>query len=276
MAALSEVFDRLPPILVHAATMRVIDGVHRVLAARARGEKTIRAVFFHGTEADASIRAVHANIAHGKPLTVAEREEAALKIVASQPGWSDRRIAEVCGLSPKTVGRLRERTTVASPQLRARVGRDGVARPIDPAGVRHRIADAIRADPTASVRAIAERTGASQGTVRDVRRRVKYGQSILPPKLMRAQERRDERADTRGPITESDAYRSTPAGHDFAEWFEGRRLDGDCEWQRFVEVIPIGRVYEVADAARRSSAAWARFAAALEARANGRQRRNAR
>ena len=46
------------PILVHRPTMRVIDGMHRLLAARRRGRETIDAEFFDGSVEDAFIRAV--------------------------------------------------------------------------------------------------------------------------------------------------------------------------------------------------------------------------
>src|SRR5262245_43617336 len=41
----------LPPILVHRATMRVVDGMHRVGAARLRGREAIEVRFFDGSEA---------------------------------------------------------------------------------------------------------------------------------------------------------------------------------------------------------------------------------
>jgi hypothetical protein len=50
--------------------------------------------------------------------------------IISYPQWSDRAIAKVCGLSVKTVGSLRQRMTAELPQLDARVGRDGRARPL--------------------------------------------------------------------------------------------------------------------------------------------------
>jgi ParB-like chromosome segregation protein Spo0J len=71
----------LPPILVHRATMQVIDGMHRLNAAILRGEKTIRARFFEGATAQAFVLAVQSNIAHGLPLTTADREAAAARII---------------------------------------------------------------------------------------------------------------------------------------------------------------------------------------------------
>ncbi|GAB2847053.1 ParB/RepB/Spo0J family partition protein [Lentzea nigeriaca] len=125
--------DDLPPILVHRRTMRVIDGVHRVQAALARGEDTIQVMFFDGDEAAAFVLAVEANGGHGLPLTLADRKAAAARIVRTYPEWSDRRIAAVAGISPKTAGALRARMSSEEiPQSRERVGLDGRARRVAP------------------------------------------------------------------------------------------------------------------------------------------------
>jgi hypothetical protein len=58
---------------------------------------------------------------------------------------------------------------------------------------------------------------------------------------------------------------------DFAAWFDARHID-DSHWQRFVDIVPIGRVYEIADACRRFSTSWRAFASALEDRARGHRR----
>ncbi len=50
---LAEVNQQLPPIVVHAETLSVIDGRHRVRAAQLRGERTIRAQLFHGDPSEA-------------------------------------------------------------------------------------------------------------------------------------------------------------------------------------------------------------------------------
>lgn len=80
---LTEVGAALPPILVHRQSMRVIDGLHRVRAACAKGERTICARFFDGTDNAAFILAVESNIAHGLPLTTADRKAAAARIIGS-------------------------------------------------------------------------------------------------------------------------------------------------------------------------------------------------
>lgn len=265
VATLAEVLDDVPPIVVHLPTLRVIDGVHRVHAALSLGRVTIRAVLFDGDETAAHIEAVRSNVTHGKPLTLGEREQAATRIVELVPEWSDRRIAGVSGLSPKTVARLRGRATVDSDQSRARIGRDGRKRPVDPSEVRRRVAEVVRSDPDASTRSIASLTGASQATVRDVRQRLSRGASELVARSGRRRKRKQ--------VQEEPAAMSSPepTGPDFAAWFEQRRID-EVDWQLFVHDLPISRVYEVADACRRYSAAWRAFAIALEDRARAHRR----
>ncbi|UIX32077.1 ParB/RepB/Spo0J family partition protein [Streptomyces sp. GQFP] len=120
--------DSLPPILVHRGSMRVIDGMHRLSAAKLRGWTTINVRFFDGDVEAAFVEAVRVNSAHGLPLTLADRKAAATRIVRMHPEWSDRRIAELVGLSPKTVGAVRGRLTEEFPQSMPRIGRDGRVR----------------------------------------------------------------------------------------------------------------------------------------------------
>jgi ParB-like chromosome segregation protein Spo0J len=290
VAALAEVLDEVPPIIVHGGTLQVIDGVHRVHAAKRVGRRTIRALIFDGDEIEARIEAVRSNITHGKPLTLQEREAAAQRVLELVPAWSDRRIAMVSGLSPKTVARLRERATADSAQSRARLGRDGRLRPVDPAAVRRRVAEVLRTDPGASNRAIAKRSGASQATVRDVRQRLSQGLSELTPLPNRRRQRKAAKAGTPGspattapgtapvgpatgpqPVPNPPQRLTEDVPGDFTTWFEVRHID-DNHWQRFVDIVPIGRVYEIADTCRRFSASWKAFASALEDRARGHRR----
>jgi ParB-like chromosome segregation protein Spo0J len=267
IAALAEVLHKVPPIVVHAPTMRVIDGVHRAMAARSVGRATIQAVLFQGDETEARIEAVRSNIAHGKPLSLTEREDAAVGILKLVPDWSDRRVAAVSGLSPKTVARLRPRATGDSAQLRGRVGRDGKLRPADPAAVRRRVAEALRADPDASTREIAKLTGTSQGTVRDVRQRLSQGANVVSSISEQRRKRKN------GSSSPSTGLLPEVVSAEFARWFEGHHID-DTSWKGFVDTIPISRVYEIADSARRRSECWRAFAAALEDRARGHRRSN--
>src|ERR1700722_17194275 len=104
--ALAEVEDELPPIVVHRATMRLIDGMHRVRAAMLSGIAYVEALLFDGSEDEAFLLAVRLNVAHGLPLTRADRVAAAVRIIHSSPQWSDRAIALAAGLSDKTGGAI--------------------------------------------------------------------------------------------------------------------------------------------------------------------------
>ncbi|MFF4687654.1 ParB N-terminal domain-containing protein [Streptomyces sp. NPDC001307] len=168
------------PILVHWPTMRVIDGMHRLSAMALRGHHEIAVCFFDGSEADAYVLSVQLNVRHGLPLTRAERRLAASRILLSHPHWSDRAIAERTGLSDKTVGKLRRCASAEIPQSPSRVGRDGAVRPLDSAAGRRRAAALLAAHPDASLRELAERSGVSPATVRDVRERLRRCQDPVP------------------------------------------------------------------------------------------------
>ncbi|WP_280714259.1 ParB/RepB/Spo0J family partition protein [Kitasatospora sp. MAP5-34] len=126
---LAEADAELPPILLHRQTMRVVDGMHRLEAARIRGARTIKARFFDGDEEEAFVLAVESNAAHGLPLSLSDRKAAALRIVRTHPHWSDRAVAAKAGLAHKTVGAIR-RSSGEVPHLEARVGRDGRVRSV--------------------------------------------------------------------------------------------------------------------------------------------------
>lgn len=167
---LADTPGELPPIIVRRADMRVVDGMHRLRAARLRGETTIPARFFDGDDNDAFVLAVRTNVTHGLPLSLADRKSAAERIITSHAHWSDRMIATVSGLSAATIARIRK----AHPELTAdaRVGHDGKVRPVN-SMERRRVARAILlAEPTLSLREVARRAGISPETARSVRRRL--------------------------------------------------------------------------------------------------------
>jgi ParB-like chromosome segregation protein Spo0J len=163
--------DQLPPILVHAETMAVIDGRHRVLAARLQGETSIKARLFHGTEDEAFLLGVRANTTHGKPLSLAERLQAVSQILATRPDLSDRAVAGICGLSPHTVANRRRASSTSD--LGQRVGIDGRTRPLNSTMGRLQAAALILAFPKDSNRKIAREVGLSETTVRAVRHQIK-------------------------------------------------------------------------------------------------------
>ncbi|WP_329562764.1 ParB/RepB/Spo0J family partition protein [Kitasatospora sp. NBC_01266] len=166
----------LPPVLIHRATLRVIDGMHRLAAARLAGRTEVTVQFFDGSDDEAFVHAVRSNIHHGLRLSTAERSAAAQRIMESQPALSDRAVAATVGLSVKTVAAVRRRASGEIPQLDARVGLDGRVRPLDAARGRREAAAYIEAHPHASLRLIAAQTGISVGTARDVRDRLRRGE----------------------------------------------------------------------------------------------------
>ena len=161
--ALAEVLDRLPPVVVDQRTMKVIDGVHRVEASRRLGRTEIRALLFSGSETEALVVAVQANVRHGKPLTRSERQAAAGNLLRRCPDRSDRWVAEVCGLSHSTVARIRKAAEALGPGVRT--GRDGRRRPVDPAAGRRAIVKALAEGPASSFRQVAEAAGVAPSTV---------------------------------------------------------------------------------------------------------------
>jgi ParB-like chromosome segregation protein Spo0J len=180
---LAERGDDLPPVLVQQGTMRVIDGMHRLRAAIRNGRRSIEVEFFDGDDEEAFIRAVEQNVAHGLPLTLADRKDAAARILGFRPALSDRSVASMTGLSPKTIGAIRARLSEEIPRLDARQGRDGRLRPLDSNEGRLRAAEVIRKNPGAPLREIATLAGVSPETARSVKAQLREGDN--PPRNRR-------------------------------------------------------------------------------------------
>jgi ParB-like chromosome segregation protein Spo0J len=180
IARLAGTEAQLPPILVDRRTMRVIDGMHRLMAASLRGRETVDVIFFEGSPADVFLRAVEENVAHGLPLSLADRQAAANRIITSHPQMSDRAIGQSVGLSAQTVAMIRRRLSSTVPQLTSRVGRDGKVRPLNSGEGRRRAARLLAEQPNASLREIAKEASISAATVRDVRRRLQRGEPPAP------------------------------------------------------------------------------------------------
>ncbi|WP_406277448.1 transcriptional regulator [Nocardia sp. NBC_00881] len=181
VALLAQLPGPLPPIVVHRATMEVIDGVHRLMVARRRQAASINAVFFDGEPREAFVLAVELNSARGLPLSLTDRKAAAVRMLADFPGWSNRRLGEVAGLSDKTVAALRRRSgaEIPHPTMR-RIGRDGAVYPVDARERRRRAREFLEANPAASTREIALAAGVSPTTAKDVRRRLRAEDSAMP------------------------------------------------------------------------------------------------
>lgn len=180
--ALAEMPDELPPIIVHRPTMRVIDGVHRLRAARLRHQHEIAVLFFDGTDSDAFVLAVKANVAHGLPLCLADRKAAAVRIIASHAGWSDRLIASVTGLSARTIAQVRRRDAGPTPPPEGRIGQDGRIRPVNRLEKRRLASNLMLDNPHLSLRQVARAAGISPETARAVRAGLRCGESSAAPR----------------------------------------------------------------------------------------------
>lgn len=166
---LANVQGELPPITVHRASMRVLDGMHRLRAAEACGHTEIAVRFFDGNDADAFVIAVKSNIAHGLPLSLADRKVAATRIITSHPQWSDRLIASVTGLASGTIAEIRRKPGGPAVSTNMRIGRDGRCRPTNSAERRQMASKLLADDPQLSLRQVAKIAGISPETVRDIR-----------------------------------------------------------------------------------------------------------
>lgn len=279
--ALAEAVTPLPPIVVHRPTMRVVDGMHRLLAARARGDETIDVRFFDGSTEEAFVLAVRLNARHGLPLSRTDRVAAVIRIASTHPQWSDRAVAAVTGLSDKTVASIR-RSSAEVPPLNTRIGRDGRVRPRNSAEGRLRASSLLAAKPGASLREIAEEAGIAAATVRDVRERIERGQDPVPPRQRAAEQRVTAVPSVVPPVTvernltlivqglrNDPALRFTEAGRVVLRLLDAHSIAMD-DWNRFVEMIPVHCTANVMHAAQECAEAWRRFAAQLEQRSHPR------
>ena len=123
---------KLPAILVQKSGSRIIDGMHRVEAAKLRGEWTIGARLVDCTDSEALVLAVKSNTLHGLPLSRADRISSAKRILAAHVDWSDRAVAGITGLSAKAIASLRNSSTGDTRFDGKRLGRDGKRRPVMP------------------------------------------------------------------------------------------------------------------------------------------------
>lgn len=286
----------LPPILVHRGTMRVIDGMHRLRAAILRGDECIAVRFFEGSADLAFVIAVESNVTHGLPLSLADRESAAARIICSHPHWSDRVIASATGLASKTVGAIRQRSNMDVPHVDARIGRDGRIRPLNCAEGRRLASQIITNNPDASLREIAKSAGISPATARDVRDRLARGDDPLPLRQRVVAEAPDAEPETdteteaepatiprtvprtsrRAPLPDRSAIlqnlrrdpalRFTESGRALLRWLDNQ-AGGPDGWERLLADIPTHCTYVVADIARSVAEDWLEFAEQLKLRA---------
>jgi ParB-like chromosome segregation protein Spo0J len=284
---LAESEEQLPPIVVHGQSMRVIDGIHRIRAAVMRGEEEIEAKIYHGTDDDAFVLAVRMNIAHGLPLTRADRTAAVARIIRTHPQWSDRKIATATGLSAGTVGKIRRRSTVHNAQSATRLGRDGRVRPIDSTAGRHKAAELLAEKPIASIRAIAKEAEVSPSTVHDVRQRLRTGQDPAlerrrvrgspatprPPDLCPSRDAPDDTRSAAGvdvatilaQMRADPSLRFSDSGRSLLRWLDKYRV-GMAGFNKIAEIVPDHCAGSVAKLARGYAQIWTEVAAQLDDR----------
>ncbi len=247
---LAETDEPLPPILVHWPSMLVIDGMHRLRAAQLRGQRSIGVQFLDCGRNEIFVEQVRANVAHGLPLSLADRKAAVERVLTTHPHWSDRMIAAATGLAHKTVGRIRRDLAEHLQEATTRVGRDGYTRPLGRGG-RARAEEILRRDPDASLRTVARAAGVSVGTVHSVRREV-------------AAEVSDKQwASTMRMLRADPSLRFTEAGRAVLQLFGSHSVAGDG-WRRLSDSVPAYWAPSLADLAHELALGWQQFAAHLD------------
>ncbi|MEU1401624.1 ParB N-terminal domain-containing protein [Streptomyces sp. NPDC005728] len=271
-----------PPIVVHRATMRVIDGMHRLRAATLRGDKSIDVRFFDGAAEDAFVVAVEMNVRHGLPLSLSDRKAAAARIVTEHPELSDRAISPITGLSARSVRAVRDQLTDNNERESSRVGRDGRVRPLNSASGRELAAALLLENPDASLREIARAAGLAPSTVMDVRDRLRYGQDPVPSSQRRTKKNAGRAQKAAAPSSARAVITKDPV----ADWTALQRLRKDPslrfsetgrvllnwlssqpereKWQALLSNIPPHCVESVLQVAQANARAWEEFTEQLK------------
>jgi hypothetical protein len=261
--------------------MRVIDGMHRLDAARIKGHDTISVRYFDGSEEDAFLLAVAANVKHGLPLTLADRRTAAGRVIRLRPEASDRWIAELTGLAAKTVAAIRRQAPEQGLHLARRIGRDGRFRPLSSAEGRRAASELFAAHPESSLRQIARNAGISVGTARDVRDKMRQGLDPVLPKQPGSNGVRP--ADTRSVngrkpaeaidyiailerLQRDPSLRYTESGRSLLRWLCPQRLIATSDWAGIMSAIPPHCTFDIARIAKGCALAWSEFADELDQR----------
>lgn len=292
--------SELPPILVQNDGGRVIDGLHRLEAAKLRADHSIRARFLDCTDSEALVIAMKANSSHGLPLSNADRVSGAKRVLTAHPDWSDRAIAGITGLSAKTIKSLRSRSAGGAHLGSKRLGRDGRRRPVTAGEGRHRAAEYIRAHPNAPLRQVAMETDVSLGTAHDVSARVRRGASpernghrvsTARPSVHPANRvadvvtvapgandtplwRKDHTdapltwAEVAAKVAKDPTVRYTDGGKKFLRWMALHASDPD-DWRAFVNSIPAHWLSVIAPIADSIGKEWSLFAERLRQAGSG-------
>lgn len=260
--------------------MRVIDGMHRLRATIARGSDTIEVCFFDGAEDSAFTLAVEANIAHGLPLSLADREAAAARMLAAHPERSDRAIAASTGLNPKTVNAIRLRLPGKPSNTAPRIGLDGRTRPLSSAEGRQLASEMLATQPDKPLREIAKLAGISLGTAHDVRERVRRGDDPVPARQRTIESTVDRTPDQPPPtrltavqdrlsmlqnLRRDPSIRFNEGGRQLLKWLDAHAGALE-EWTCLTETVPPHYMEAMAKLARGCAESWSTFAEHLERR----------
>lgn len=109
-----------PPVVVFfdGASYWLADGFHRYFGARDAGESAIAVQVINGTQRDAVLYSLKANATHGLRRTNADKRKAVETLLkdAEWAKWSDRKIAEVCGVAHSFVAATRKPEVAAKQQ----------------------------------------------------------------------------------------------------------------------------------------------------------------
>ncbi|MFJ4152921.1 ParB/RepB/Spo0J family partition protein [Streptomyces galbus] len=279
----------IEPILVHRDTRRVVDGMHRLHAARLRGDDTIPVRYLEVPAGEVFIHSVAANVSHGLPLTLRDRKAAARRILTQHPDLSDRAVARITRLSPKTVGAVRRASSEEVPQSKVRVGADGRARPLDAARRREAVGAFLAEHPGATLNEAAAAAGVSVSTACEIRQRMRRGErqpEALAPDRGAPPDARDPAPPggtgrpaggrCTGPgharhiaaLAKDPSLRFTQSGRALLRWLNERAPDVEAA-RELLAAVPPHCAVTVADLAYTYAQEWQRFAATLDRAVGG-------
>lgn len=124
--------DEFPPIKVFSKNGRfvLLDGRHRLEAARCNHQRDITAEVWEGEWEQAVQIGLAANATHGLRRTNADKHQSAKVALQTWPDYADRRLANICVLHHSTIAAVRRDSTGGISQLEVakRQGADGKIR----------------------------------------------------------------------------------------------------------------------------------------------------
>lgn len=107
----AEIFDNLPPVIIQKDTSVLIDGFHRIEAAKYLKRDSIEVEEIAIPDFELFAEACRRNSAHGLALTKDERNEAIVKLY--KDGWKQGALAQMWGIDHGQISRIvgaKERT----------------------------------------------------------------------------------------------------------------------------------------------------------------------